>query len=385
MRPLHGIRVLDLSRLIPGPFATLVLADLGAQVDKIEDAGAGDYLRFFPPLCGDVSAGFHLLNRDKRSAVIDLKKPEGKAAFLGLLAGYDVLVEQFRPGVMDRLGLSHASLRERFPRLVICAVTGYGQDGPYASQAGHDLNFLARAGLLGAMGPADGPPQVPGFQLADVSGAMWAVIAILAALRQRDATGQGSVCDVAMSEGALGFAALSLAGGMAGVTEPRGEGLLTGGIAPYRTYLTEDGQAVALAALEPKFWATFCAGVGLACDGEALVPGPHQAALIERLAATFASRTRDEWRAFGAAHDCCLTVVVRPEELRADPHLQARGVLFELEDRGVTIPEVRMPVTPRDATHTVAPTPGRDTRAIFRDAGLNDDAIDALLAARAIA
>jgi alpha-methylacyl-CoA racemase len=384
MRPLEGIRILDLSRLIPGPFATLVLADLGARVDKIEDAGAGDYLRFFPPLRGGVSAGFHLLNRDKRSAIVDLKKPEGREAFLRLLEGYDVLVEPFRPGVMDRLGLSHASLRERFPRLVICAITGYGQTGPHAHDAGHDLNFLARAGLLGTTGPAGAPPQVPGFQLADVSGAMWAVIAILAALRQRDATGEGSVCDVAMSEGALGFAALSLAGGMSGAVEPRGEGLLTGGIAPYRVYLAKDGKPVALAALEPKFWATFCGAVGLECDPQALVPGAHQASLVATLEAVFAGRTADEWRTFGANHDCCLTVVLAPDELRDDPHLAARGVLFDLEADGERVPQFRTPVTPRHVEHVVAPTPGRDTRAMFREAGFDEASIDQLLASRAI-
>lgn len=385
MRPLEGIRVLDLSRLIPGPFATLALADLGAHVDKFEDANVGDYLRHFPPHRAGSSAGYQLLNRDKRSAVVDLKHPEMRDVFLELVGRYDVLVEPFRPGVMSRLGLSHASLLERHPRLVVCAITGYGQTGPHAHRAGHDLNFLARAGLLGGQGPSGAPPQVPGFQLADVSGAMWAVIAILAALRRRDALGEGGVCDIAMSEGAMGFAALSLAAGMVGVEGQRGEELLTGGLAFYNTYLTKDGGAVALAALEPKFCAVFCAGVGIVPDSMALVPGPHQAELKQRLAAIFVTRTRSEWSTFGEENDCCLEPVIAPHELVADAHVQARGALFELVVDGETVPQLRTPVTPRDIAHEVAAPTGRDTREIFRDAGFTDAAIDALYASRAIA
>lgn len=380
MRPLQGIRVLDLSRLIPGPFATLVLADLGAQVDKVEDAGAGDYLRHFPPSVGGMAAGFQLLNRDKRSAIVDLKNPEGREAFLQLLGAYDVLLEQFRPGVLDRLGLSHEALREKFPRLVICALTGYGQTGPLAAQAGHDLNFLARSGLLGATGPSDGPPQVPGFQLADVSGAMWATIAILAALRRRDVTDEGSVCDVAMAEGALGFASLALAAGLISQPEARGAGVLSGGIAPYRTYLSKDGKPVALAALEPKFWAAFCSAVGVDCDPMALVPGDHQPALIDKLATLFAERSSEDWRTFSETHDCCLSVVLGPGELRDEPQHIAREMFFDLDVGGTAVPHFRTPVTPRDVAHRQAPTPGRDTRAIFRDAGFDDAAIDGLLA-----
>src|SRR3954471_8924918 len=182
MQPLKGIRILDLSRLLPGPFATLVLADLGATVDKIEDTGGGDYLRHMPPQVAGESAAFQLLNRGKRSAVIDLKKPEGRAAMKRLVGAYDVLFDQFRPGVLARLGLGHDELRAAHPRLVICALTGYGQTGELAQKAGHDLNYLARSGVLGAQGPVDGPPQVPGFQLADFSCGMWSVVAILAAL-----------------------------------------------------------------------------------------------------------------------------------------------------------------------------------------------------------
>jgi crotonobetainyl-CoA:carnitine CoA-transferase CaiB-like acyl-CoA transferase len=381
---LAGVRVLDLSRLIPGPFGTLVLADLGAQVDKIEDAGAGDYLRYVPPQRAGASAGFHLLNRGKRSAIVDLKRAEGRAAFMRLLGRYDVLFEQFRPGVLDRLGLSHAALRERHPRLIICALTGYGQTGPLSQRAGHDLNYLARAGLLGSMGPSAGPPQVPGFQLADVSGGMWCVIAILAALRQRDATGQGTVCDIAMSDGVLGFAALSIAAGLAGESVPRGDETLTGGIAPYNTYLAKDGAPMTLAALEPKFWTAFCAAVGLECDTSALVPGPHQAALKARVAEIFAGRTRAEWEAFAENHDCLVEPVLAPNELAGDAHTRARGLTFELNVAGESVPEIRTPVSSRDHAGTAAPMPGQHTREIFREAGFDETEIAELFKARAI-
>ncbi len=379
MRPLADVRVLDLSRLLPGPFATLVLADLGASVDKIEDAGGGDYLRVMPPQVAGVSVAFQLLNRGKRSAVLDLKKPEGKAAFLRLLGSYDVLFEQFRPGVLDRLGLGHEALCAAHPRLIICALTGYGQTGPLAHRAGHDLNYLARSGVLGAHGPSDRAPQVPGFQLADVSGGMWSVIAIQAALMERARTGQGAVIDIAMTDGVLGFAVPAMASALAGEPQTRGAETLSGGIAPYNTYTSSDGHPMTLAALEPKFWMSFCAGVGLEVTMEALIPGPHQLALREKVAAVFAAKTREEWVTFARERDCCLEPVLAPEELTRDPHLAARDLFFTLpSDRG-DIPQIRLPVTPKDTTFTPPPRSGEHTRAIFKDAGLSDAEIDALI------
>jgi alpha-methylacyl-CoA racemase len=385
MRPLAGTRVLDLSRLIPGPFATLVLADLGAQVDKLEDAAGGDYLRHMPPEVAGESAAFQLLNRGKRSAVVDLKKPQAQAAFLRLLASYDVLFEQFRPGVLDRLGLGHAKLREAHPRLIICALTGYGQTGPLAQRAGHDINYLARSGLLGFQGPSGGPPAVPGPQLADVSGGMWCVIAILAALAERATTGKGRVLDISMTDGVLGFATASLAAALAGAPGPRGGEPLSGGIAAYGTYLTRDGHAMSLGALEPKFWTTFCAGVGLEVDMTALMPGPHQAAVQAKVAEIFAARTRDEWIAFAAERDCCLEPVLEATDIAKDPFLASRGLLFQLPTPRGPVPQFRTPVTPEDTSH-LAPPPrgGEHTRAIFGDAGFEPAEIDALVAAGAI-
>jgi alpha-methylacyl-CoA racemase len=389
--PLSGIKVLDLSRLLPGPLATLVLADLGAQVDKIEDTAGGDYLRVMPPHAAGAtkdadptSSVFLALNRNKRSALIDLKKPEAKAAFLRLVRSYDVVLEQFRPGVLDRLGLSHATLLEANPRLVVCALTGYGQTGPLAQRAGHDLNYLARAGVLGFQGPDDRPPAVPGFQLADVSGGLYAVIGIMGALMERAQTGKGKVVDVAMIETAMPFAIAGFGLAFGGQSPARGAEALTGGLAAYQTYATKDGGAMSLGSLEPKFWMSFCAGIGREADMGDLMPGPHQVALKEHLREVFASKTREEWITFAAERDCCLEPVLTPDEARRDPHLVARKMFFELASPWGSIPQMRTPLTSVDRTHTAPPRQGEHTDAILRDAGLTDEDIAKLRAAGAV-
>jgi alpha-methylacyl-CoA racemase len=378
LRPLDGIRVLDLTRLLPGPFGSLVLADLGARVDKLEDPGGGDYLRAMPPAHENgTSAAFAALNRGKRSLVLDLKRPAGRRAFLRLLPRYDVLFEQFRPGVLARLGIGHDVLRAEAPGLIICALTGYGQTGPLALRAGHDLNYLARAGLLGLMGPQGAAPPVPGWQLADVAGGLWSVISILSALRERDRSGQGALLDIAMVDSVLGFATTAMAGSGLGHVAERGGEVLTGGIAPYNTYLSRDDQIMTLGALEPKFWASFCEGVGLVCDMTALMPGPHQAAIKAEVAAIFRSKTRAEWEVFAAARDCCVEPALSPGELLEDAHLRARG-LFYAPPGGSQGPEAgqfRLPITPPDVAATAPPGRGEQGDEILREAGLSDEEI----------
>jgi len=377
--PLQGIKVLDLSRLLPGPLATLVLADLGAVVDKVEDTAGGDYLRVMPPHSGSgadaTSSIFLALNRNKRSAVIDLKKPKGKEALLRLVRSYDVVLEQFRPGVLDRLGLSHALLLAENPRLVVCALTGYGQTGPLAQRAGHDLNYLARAGVLGFQGPEDGPPTVPGFQLADVSGGLYAVIGIMGALMERARTGKGSIIDVAMIETAMPFAIAGFGSMFGGQTPARGGGALVGGIAPYQTYATKDGKAMSLAALEPKFWMAFSSGVGHEVDMSDIVPGPHQVALKAKLREIFAQKTREQWVQYARERDCCLEPVLTADEARADEHLIARKMFFEMASKWGPIQQMRTPLTPVDREHTPPPSQGEHTDAILSEAGISADEI----------
>lgn len=384
MLPLTGIKVLDLSRLLPGPLASLVLADLGAGVDKIEDASGGDYLRVMPPHSGGTSSIFLALNRNKRSAVIDLKKPKGKEALLRLARTYDVVLEQFRPGVLDRLGLSHATLLAENPRLVVCALTGYGQTGPLAQRAGHDLNYLARAGVLGFQGPEGGPPTLPGFQLADVSGGLYAVIGIMGALMERARTGKGSVVDVAMIETAMPFAIAGFGQSFGGQSPKPGGEALVGGIAPYQTYATKDGKAMSLAALEPKFWMAFAQGVGHEVDMSDLVPGPHQATLKEQLREIFRSKTRDEWVQYASTRDCCLEPVLTAEEARADEHLAARKMFFEMASPWGPIQQMRTPLTPIDREHEPPPAQGEHTDAVLREAGISGEEIAAMRAEGAI-
>jgi alpha-methylacyl-CoA racemase len=372
MQPLRGIRVLDLSRLLPGPFASLILSDLGAQVDKLEDLAGGDPLRSMPPLVADQGAMFLALNRGKRSACMDLRKPAGQRAFLQLVERYDVVLEQFRPTVLERLGLPYAAMHSRNERLIICALTGYGQSGPLAHRAGHDLNFLARAGVLGLESMAGDPLQAPrpfAIQLADVSGGLWSALAILAALRERDLTGRGRVLDVAMVEASMGFA-LPILGRLLAGPPPRPGSDPLGAIAIYDSYLTRDGEVMTLAALEPKFWAAFCEGVGLVAKTNAHVPGPHQAELRAKLRRIFTSRTRAEWVTFSRDHDCCLEPMLRPSELASDPQLAQRQVFFELESRWGNLLQIRTPLTPQGATHAPPPAYGEHTELILREAGV---------------
>ncbi len=385
MSPLSGIRVLDLTRLIPGPYATMVLADLGAQVDKVEEPGAGDYLRHMPPLADEgMSAMFVSLNRNKRSACIDLKQKRGVELLLKMVPHYDVLIEQFRPGVLQRLGLAHEVLRAANPRLVVCALTGYGQDGPLSKRAGHDINYLARAGVLGTQGPSGRPPQTPGFQLADVGGGLWSALGVVTALFERERTGVGSVVDVSMTEVAMGFASAAFGGVLAGASHVRGEEPLTGGLAVYGTYETRDSQYVAFGALEPKFWKSFCDGAGLEPDMSALLPGPHQDAIRNQLRDLFRSRTRDEWAAFGAAHDCCLEPVLSPNEALHDRQHMERDVFFSVAGARGATSQMRTPLTPRRAIHQASPHQGEQTEAILFDAGVSRDEYESLLRDRIV-
>ncbi len=373
-RPLEGVKVLDLSRLLPAPFATMVLADLGAQVDKLEDPKGGDFARVTPPYAKDgMGVMFHWINRGKRSVVLDLKQPAGREAFLRLLPQYDVIVESNRPDVMERLGLGYDVLAERHPGLVYCALTGYGKDGPLRDRAGHDLNYLARAGVLGMAGPDGGPPAMPPVQMADVGGGLYAVIGILAALAGRAQTGKGRFVDVSMTEAAVSFGVFGYACAFAGLPVDGGKGMLMGAIAPYCTYRTKDGGAVTLGALEPKFWASFCAGTGLENNPMAQMPGPHQAEWKTKVAAIIASRTTAEWATFNEEHDCCLEPVLTPDEATRDPQHVARGLFLEREIGGAPVRMARTPVAP--AAEGTAPRQGEQTEAILREHGFSADEI----------
>jgi alpha-methylacyl-CoA racemase len=339
MSALSDIRVLDLSRLLPGGFCSLLLADFGAEVLKVEDTGMGDYVRWSPPYHEGAddsarSALFLALNRGKRSIRLNLKEEGGREVLLRLAREYDVLLESFRPGVMARLGVGYERLREENPGLVYCAITGYGQDGPYTARSGHDMNYLGLNGLLGLTGDADGPPVQSAGQIADIGGgALMAAFGILAALRERERSGEGQLVDVSMFDGSLSWLAMVAARYLCeGAAPRRGDLELAGRLICYRPYACKDGW-VTLGALEPKFWQAWCRGVGREdlVDKQFEPPGSEAHAEVERI---FAERSRDEWRRFASEHDCCLEPVLDLDEALESELVRARQMVVELEQPG---------------------------------------------------
>lgn len=390
-RPLEGLRVLDLSRLLPGPFCTLVLSDLGASVDKVEDLHVGDYLRFMPPVfpaggaAGGLSGRYAAINRDKRSLCLDLKNQAGRDALLRLLPRYDVLLESFRPGVMNRLGLSVETLHAHNPRLVVCAISGYGQDGPYRDRAGHDLNYCALAGVLGMSGAsAATPPHPLPIQLADLgAGGLWAAVGILAALRSAERTGVGSYVDISMCEGTLSFLIPDLgnleAQGPDGPPPERGGDILTGGMACYSVYTTSDDKFLSVAALEPKFWLNLNAVLGRAADAsELLAPPAEQQRIRAELQALFKQKSRAEWESIFAAADACVEPILTLPELRQHPQHAARGMFFSAPTAAGPLPQLRTPLLPRDAAPSPPPLRGEHSAAILAEAGFTEPEIAAL-------
>src|SRR6266567_3102628 len=330
-QPLNGIRILDLSRLLPGAYASQMLADYGADVIKIEEPGSGDYGRFMPPqLAGGMSLYFVAINRNKRSITLNLKSQAGHEIFLRLVRQSDVVLESFRPGVMDRLGLGYEQLKGVNPGLVYCAISGYGQDGPYRLRAGHDLNYAGYAGLLDYNRGPRGEPAMPPTQLGDLAGGSFmAVIGIMTALYGRTQTGEGRMIDVSMTEGVLSLLPLTATAYLnTGQAPQPGKTQLDGGLPCYNIYETQDGKHVTLAALEYKFWHTFCTHIGhleLLPFHVPVGPGEREQA-IDMLRAIFKTRTRDEWVAELAEIDTCFGPVYTLEEALNDPQAQARGV-----------------------------------------------------------
>ena len=336
---LAGLRVLDFSTLLPGPLATLLLAESGAEVIKIERPDGGDGMRDRAPAFGGDSAAFALLNRGKRSVAIDLKLPSARAQLLPLLESADVLVEQFRPGVMERLGFGYASVRAVNPRLIYCSITGYGQSGARAQKAGHDLNYLAETGLLSLAAGTDGAPAMPAGPVADVAGGTYpAVLNILLALQRRASTGEGCRLDIAMADNLFPFMYAALARGFAADDWPApGPGTWSGASPRYRCYRTLDGRYAAVAAVEEQFWRNFCAAIGV-------LPAAASAAAVE---AVIATRTAAEWERAFAGQDVLVSIVRTVEEAVRDPIVQAEGLFrHTVAAAGRSMPALPLPLAP---------------------------------------
>ncbi len=391
-QPLSGIRVLDLSRLLPGAYASQMLADFGADVMKVEEPGSGDYGRYMPPLGpGGMSLSFLAINRNKRSTTLNLKSSQGREVFLRMVQNADVVLESFRPGVLERLGLGYEQLKEVNPGIIYCAISGYGQDGPARLRAGHDLNYAGYAGLLDYNRGPNGEPAMPPTQLGDLAGGSYmAAIGILTALVGRAQTGKGRMIDVSMTEGVMSLLPLVTTSYLNTTKVPTpGHSSLDGGLPCYNIYETKDGKHVTLAALEQKFWHTFCTHIGhLELLPFHLPHGPaEREEAMNILRAIFKTKTRDEWVAELADIDTCVGPVYSIDEALNDPHEQARGVTVtsgDGENAFRTLPSFPRISGVEAEQHFAPPTLGEHTNEILRSFGYSDAEIEQFKAQGAI-
>ncbi len=389
-RPLSDVKILDLTRLLPGGFCTLLLADLGADVIKVEDTGQGDYVRWAPPYYGSEehtplgtrSAIYLALNRNKRSVRLDLKQEGGQRALLKMAESADVLVESFRPGVLDKLGVGFDILSQANPALVYCPITGYGQDGPNRDRAGHDMNYLGLNGILGLTGEAGGPPIQSGAQIADLGGGgLMAAVGILAALQEARRSGQGQMVDISMTDGSLSWLVMEAARCFgSGEVPERGNIMLSGGIICYRPYEAADGW-VTCGALEPKFWGRFCQAVERPDLIEKQFEKPGSDA-HKQVAEIFKTRTRDEWKAFNDEHDAMIEPILELDEALESELVREREmtVTYEQPEMG-EITQLGFPIklsrTPASIERP-APALGEHTAEILADSGYAAEEIQAL-------
>ncbi len=361
------------------------LADLGADVIKIEDPGGGDYARSAGAVHGGVSY-FEMVNRNKRSLILDLKQAAGVAAFMRLAAAADVIVEGFRPGVVDKLGVGYAAVEATNACVVYCAITGYGQDGPYRDRAGHDLNYLGYSGLLDQIGVAGGAPAIPNFQIGDIlGGSLNALVGLLAAVVEARSSGRGRYVDVAMTDGVFAhtlFPLLTVLG--LGQSLPRGEDLLSGGMPSYGVYATGDGRHLAVSAMEPKFWQTLCATLERPdLSAFAFATGSEGQGIRRELEAIFSSRTFAEWTSIFEHVDCCVTPVLRFEESLENEQLRARGMIVEVAGVKQFAPPFKISDRPFTAPRA-APAAGEHSDEILGEAGFSGAEIATLRAQRVI-
>lgn len=378
MMALFGITVLDISRVGPGPYATMLLADFGARVIKIEDAQEGDALRHMYHI-GGVGAGHLSFNRNKESVGINLKEPRGREVFLKLAAEADAVLESFRPGVMDRLGVGYKDVSAVNPKAIYCAISGYGQDGPYRLRPGHDLNYISLAGALGITGEPDGRPVIPGFQVGDAAGGMFAAFGILLALQAREKTGEGQYIDVSVMDGVAHWLFEPLIKFIATGRSPRpGEERLSGGIPAYNVYSTRDNRYITLGILEPHLWRNLCALLGREdlLDSQ-FTEGDAGTWAKEELAGIFARHTLKEWEEKLNKADVCWAPVMTFQETFDDPQVRHRQLLQELDHpvagkiRVLGMP-IKLSGTP-GTLRSPAPAHGEQTQSILQDLGYSQD------------
>ncbi len=383
-QPLEGITVLDFTRLLPGPFATQLLTNLGADVIKIEDPGIGDYMRAVPPTIRGISYAYLMVNRGKRSLAVDLKTKEGREILYKLVPKADVVMEQFRPGVMKKLGADYETLSKLNPKLIYCSFSGYGQTGPAKDVPGHDITFEAHAGILGVTGGQDGRPVIPGVPMADLASGYNAAFSVLVALRTRDRTGRGEFIDISIFDTAVSLMVLNLARYLATGEEPvAGETLLTGSFPFYNLYETAEGGWMAVAAVEPKFWARLCEVVGAPQLSDfQFADEREKAGVVRTLRARFKTKTKAQWEAIFAEENLPVIGVRHVSDLVKDPQVKARKLLPVVDVPGLW----KMPVMAHPSKYSVsearnparAPAKGEDTDTILASLGYSEKRIEAL-------
>ncbi len=344
--PLRGLKVLDFSTLLPGPMATLFLAEAGAEVIKVERPGSGEDMRYYPPKWGDSSINFSLLNRGKKSIAVDLKNEEERAKLIPLIEEADIIVEQFRPGVMSRLGLDYEAIKSINSKIIYCSISGFGQNGPKKNLAGHDINYIGDAGLLSLSLGSTEQPVVPPALIADIAGGAYpAVMNILLALRERDLSGQGCYIDIAMTDGVLPFLFWALGKTSAtGINPKNGQDRLTGGSPRYQLYPTSDQRFVAAGPLEEKFWEVFTKTIGLAAEYRD--DSINEEETIRQVASIIKAKSSSYWEPIFRLANCCCSIVKTVEEVLEDEQFRARGVFAEqlMSKNGDTIPAVPIPI-----------------------------------------
>ena len=380
---LNGVRILDLTRLLPGGYASQLLADLGAEVLKVEDPWQGDYLRWMKPYLPGTkeSALYWSLNRNKKSLKLNLKSTEGREAFLRLLSKYDIVLEGFRPGVMDSLGLNYRELQKINPSVILCSISGYGQDGPYSRRSGHDINYLALSGALDLTGQAGEAPVPPAVQVADIGGgALMAVTGILSAYIARQQTGRGEHIDVSMLDGVISWMAMLYA--QQAVEESpvkRGEGILNGGEVCYGVYETRDARFMSLGALEPKFWQMFCQTI----EHSELIDKQfsHDPNVLSEIKEIFKTRTQKEWTALFKDKDVCCEPVLELSEVRGHPQVQARNLFATLSHPdGKNVEVVGIPLKflqQEELPNHIPANLGEQTREVLQEVGFTEEEIKA--------
>jgi crotonobetainyl-CoA:carnitine CoA-transferase CaiB-like acyl-CoA transferase len=382
--PLDGVRILDFSRLLPFNYATLLLADMGAEVLKIEEPILGDYMRWAPPILKKENAVFLMLNRNKKSMKLNLKTEKGREIVRKLVEKYDVVFETFRPGVMEKLGLGYNELKKINPKIIYCSTTGYGQVGPYIDKPGHDINYISVAGILGVTGRHTGAPVIPGIPIADMSSGVFSALAIVSALLARERTGRGQYIDVSMTDAVLTFNVLHIGTYISGYSLGE-EGTLStlGESAYYNVYETKDQEFIAFGNIEGKFWANFCKIIGREdLISKQFVSKSEEKKILSEVREIMRTKTRDEWLKLMEGQDICVTPVYSIGEVIQDTQLRHRKMFIEVEHpvEGKTL-HVAFPLKFSETPATIrtpAPLFGQHTKEVLKELGYNEEEIENL-------